>query len=421
MLTRNSNNSMCEMIKKLALVTLAISLVLTGCEKPNAQSGESFEKVRSDVNGRSESRSADDIRESAYDVANRSARWQIGQLGNLSYIPESHREKSENPKFWIQAAFYVGLNKWTETSGNKEFLAYIQKMAEDQNYELLQDRPYHADDHAIGQTYLWLAEQTGNEEAYKPTQELFDMILANPPHVGLEMIELHQQNGKSHSEGNCQTRWCWADALFMAPRTWLKLSNVTGDPKYFDYADKEFWTSADYLFSDQYGLFFRDSRYFEMKSDNGEPVFWGRGNGWVFAAIPLIIDELPEGHTSRSRYMELYKKIAASLLELQNDNGYWPASLMDPEKVKTPEVSGTGFITFGLAWGVNNGVLTDQRSKAIVEKAWAAIEKAVEPSGRVNWVQHVGKSPNPVKKSDSQLYGVGAVLLAASEMANWSE
>jgi len=295
-------------------------------------------------------------------------------------------------------------------------------MAKEQNYELLLDRPYHADDHTIGQTYLWLTEQTGNKDAYKPTQELFDKILANPPKVGLEMLDETSttQNG-AHFEGNCQDRWCWADALYMAPRTWLKLSNVTGDPKYFEYADKEFWASADYLFSDKYGLFFRDSRYFDMKNENGKPVFWGRGNGWVFAAIPLIIDDLPAGHPSRERYIELYKKNAAGLMKLQRENGYWPASLMDPDIVKTPEVSATGFITFGLAWGVNNGILTDAKSKEIVEKGWHAIEDAVEPNGRVNWVQHVGKSPDPVKKTDSQLYGVGAVLLAASEMVKWED
>ena len=108
-------------------------------------------------------------------------------------------------------------------------------------------------------------------------------------------------------------------------------------------------------------------------------------------------------------------------MALQKEDGYWPASLMDPDKVKTPEVSGTGFITFGLAWGVNNGILTDQRSKEIVEKGWEGITKAVSDDGRVHWVQHVGKSPDPVKESDSQLYGTGAVLLAASEMLKWNK
>ena len=194
---------------------------------------------------------------------------------------------------------------------------------------------------------------------------------------------------------------------------------MTGNPKYFEYADKEFWATVDYLFSEEYGLFYRDSRYFELKSDNGKPVFWSRGNGWVFAALPLIINDLPQDHPSRDRYIELYKKNAAGLLRAQNPNGYWPASLLDPNKVKTPEVSGTGFITYGLAWGVNNGILTEAKYKSAVLNGWRAIEQAIEPDGRVNWVQQVGKSPDPVKKSDTQLYGVGAVLLAAAEMSKW--
>lgn len=401
---------------KYAVLPLSAVLFMGGC----SESAPVVEQVQSsDV--QIEKVSTDDIHASAYDVANRAAKWQISQLGNLDYIPDSHRAKSENPKFWIQAAFYIGLTRWAETADSKELLGFIENMAQEQNYELLLDRPYHADDHTIAQTYLWLTEQTGNKAAYEPTKNLFDMILENPPEVGLEMIDLPEQPGKYHLEGNCQTRWCWADALFMSPRAWLQLSNVTGDPKYFEYADKEFWAAADYLFSDEYGLYYRDSRYFDKKSDNGEPVFWGRGNGWVFAAIPLIIDELPEDHPSKARYIDLYKKNAAALLKLQNDNGYWPASLRDPGKVKTPEVSGTGFITFGLAWGVNNDLLQGDEAKRVVEKGWAALERAVEPSGRVNWVQHVGKSPDPVKKSDSQLYGVGAVLLAASEMTKWQD
>ncbi|WP_394171896.1 glycoside hydrolase family 88/105 protein [Thalassotalea litorea] len=408
---------MLNKITKMAMLPFAITFGLTGCGEANQPANELSQPVAQVT-----TTSAESIRQSAYDIAKRAGHWQIEQFGNLSYIPESHREKSENPKFWIQAAFYIGLTKWTEISQDKEFLAYMEKMAAEQNYELLIDRPYHADDHTIGQTYLWLTEQTNNQQAYKPTQAHFDWILANKPDVGLTMLDSTASgSGNVHQEGNCQLRWCWADALFMAPRTWLKLSNVTGDPKYFEYADAEFWAAADYLFSDHYGLFFRDSRYFDMKSDNGEPVFWGRGNGWVFAALPLIIDDLPQGHPSKERYLALYKKNAASLLKLQTAEGYWPASLMDPEKVKTPEVSGTGFITYGLAWGVNNGILTEPDAKAVVEKGWAALTKAVEPSGRVNWVQHVGKSPDPVKKTDSQLYGVGAVLLAASEMSKWQE
>lgn len=411
---------------KLRLSTIALSLALG----LSACSGETPEQKTNTIDSKpakamemekSKEMQKQGIQSTAMRIGKSAANWQIAQLGNLNYIPESHRAKSENAKFWIQASFYIGLTRWIDATDDKQLASFVKEVAEEEDYELILERPYHADDHAIAQTYLWLAEHADIEAAYKPTKEVFDMILSKPPQVGLNMGDSESSTGKYHLEGNCQLRWCWADALFMAPRAWAQMTKVTGDPKYLEYGDKEFWAAADYLFSDEYGLFFRDSRYFDAKSDNGEPVFWGRGNGWVFAAIPMIIEELPEGHPSRARYIELYKKHAEGLMALQKEDGYWPASLMDPDKVKTPEVSGTGFITFGLAWGVNNGILNDQRSKDIVEKGWSAITQAVTDDGRVHWVQHVGKSPDPVKESDSQLYGTGAVLLAASEMLEWNK
>lgn len=361
--------------------------------------------------------SAKNIQASAENIGEKVANWQVNHLDNFDYIAKRYHNATSDPKNWIQAAFYIGLTEWTETVNDQNLLTHIKKMAVSEDYELRMHRKTHADDHAIGQTYLWLTEQTGNQNAYKNIQNLFDEILANPPQVGLKMEE--EKKKRYAFEGPCQDRWCWSDALFMAPRTWLKLSNVTDNPKYFAYADKEFWATVDYLFSEEYGLFYRDSRYFTLKSDNGKPVFWSRGNGWVFAALPLIINDLPENHPSRAKYIELYKKNAEGLVRIQNENGYWPASLLDPGKVKTPEVSGTGFITYGLAWGVNQGLLTSAKYKNAVVKGWQAIEQAVEPNGRVNWVQQVGKSPDPVQKSDTQLYGVGAVLLAASELTKW--
>ncbi|MDO6693305.1 glycoside hydrolase family 88 protein [Aliiglaciecola sp. 3_MG-2023] len=359
------------------------------------------------------------IRQSALSVGQHVAGWQIEQVenNNYDYLDKRYHTSSSNPLGWIQGAFYIGLTRWVETVDDQTSLAHIEKMAKDQGYQLMLKRPLHGDDHAIGQTFLWLSEQTDNTAAFKPTQQLFDSILANPPKVSLEMIE--EEPPRRGFEGACQDRWCWSDALFMAPRTWLKLSNITGDEKYFNYADKEYWATVDYLYSEKYDLFFRDSRYFEKKSDNGQPVFWSRGNGWVFAGLPLIIDDLPKDHPSRNKYIALFKRFAAALQPIQNPSGYWSPSLLDPNKVTTPETSGTGFITFGLAWGVNNGLLTDPKYKTAALKGWQAIERATQANGKVNWVQQVGKSPDPVAEHETQFYGAGAVLLAASEMTKW--
>lgn len=105
----------------------------------------------------------------------------------------------------------------------------------------------------------------------------------------------------------CLQRWCWCDALFMAPPTWLALAAATGDDKYSVFADEEFWNTHEYLFrlvpedAPGGGLFLRDSRFFEPDEDTGQLIFWGRGNGWVYAGLTSILELLPEDHPSRSR------------------------------------------------------------------------------------------------------------------------
>jgi unsaturated rhamnogalacturonyl hydrolase len=402
------------MIKAKPVLLIGLSSLLIGCTQDSEQTSVVTEPPASQAAPTVSISDTEAIRNSALELGTKAVNWQLAHLDNFDYIPERHREKTSDPKEWMQAAFYVGLTRWTDATDDTGLVAQIAQTAEDNAFQL-GARPLHGDDHAIGQTYLWVYEHTGNTAAYAPTQEAFDAILADKPSNSLEFFESEEPG----FEGTCQDRWCWADALFMAPRTWLKLSNATGDPRYFEYGDNEYWATTEYLFSDDYGLFFRDSRYFERKSDNGNHVFWSRGNGWVFAALPLIIDDLPNGHPSKVRYLELYTKMAKSLVKVQNPNGYWPASLMDANKVKTPETSGTGFITFGLAWGVNNGVLTDKATAGAVEKGWAALADAIGDDGMLHWVQQVGKSPDPVQENETQLYGVGAFLLAASEMTQW--
>jgi rhamnogalacturonyl hydrolase YesR len=68
---------------------------------------------------------------------------------------------------------------------------------------------------------------------------------------------------------------------------------------------------------------------------------------------------------------------------------------------------------------VNNGILTDGKYSQAVEKGWNALTQAIQANGKVNWVQQVGKSPDPVAEHETQFYGAGAVLLAASEMTKW--
>ena len=96
-------------------------------------------------------------------------------------------------------------------------------------------------------------------------------------------------------------------------------------------------------------------------------------------------------------------------------------SLDDPALFKNPETSGTAFFGFGLAWGINQGILKGDKYIQARDKAWASMKDAVQPNGMVGWVQQIGKDPQLTVKDSSQLYGVGGFLLMASEMIEAGE
>jgi len=52
----------------------------------------------------------------------------------------------------------------------------------------------------------------------------------------------------------------------------------------------------------------------------------------------------------------------------------------------------------------------------MVRRGWASMVKAVRPDGMLGWVQRIGDKPGATGQDTSEVYGVGALLLAGSEV-----
>ncbi|MCQ9335101.1 glycoside hydrolase family 88 protein, partial [Corynebacterium phoceense] len=150
---------------------------------------------------------------------------------------------------------------------------------------------------------------------------------------------------------------------------------------------------TDFLLDPVEQLYYRDSRFFERRDAQRRKHFWARGNGWVFAGMARIIPLLPKNSPDRVRMEGLFRTMAAKLKTLQKTDGYWAPSLLAAEG-SPPESSGTGFFTYGMAWGVNAGVLPRAEYAPVAKRGWAALERAVQPDGRLGWVQQVSDRPD---------------------------
>jgi len=338
------------------------------------------------------------------------ADWQLARMdgsGDISRLTSETR----NPRSWEQAAFWIGMTRLADAGAPPRIKQAIIDMGR-ANAWRPGERPYHADDHAITQAYLWAAENGAGPEARAPTRAAFDRVVDQPAETTLAFYAPPRGQG----DVECLKRWCWSDALFMAPAALVELSKQTGEAKYRDFAMKEYWATTDFLYDPVEHLYYRDSRFFERRDDQQRKMFWSRGNGWVIAGIPHILPNLPEGSADRQRIETLFKEMAAKLKDIQKPDGYWAPSLLAPENAP-PESSGTGFFTYGLAWGINHGLLPREEYEPVVRRGWVALNRAIQPDGRLGYVQQVSDRPETVEAQDTQFYGVGAFLLAATEMA----
>ncbi len=301
---------------------------------------------------------------------------------------------------WTFATLYLGMLAASKTLHDPSYENTVLKVAEHYQWTL-GPRQTHADDQAIGQVYLQLYRQRPDPVRIAPLRTQFDRIMQIP-------------------DDPARPVWWWCDALFMAPPVWAGLSSTTNDSKYLEYMDHEWHITADLLWDPHEKLFSRDASYLTKREANGRKVFWSRGNGWVMGGLAGVLQALPEGDRRRAFYLQKLKDMSESVVTLQGDDGLWRAGLLDAGAYRRPEISGSAFFVYAMTWGVRNGILDRKRYEPVIARAWAGILKHIYADGRLGDIQPVGEAPGAYTPGASYVFGVGAFLLAGSELDQWS-
>jgi unsaturated rhamnogalacturonyl hydrolase len=319
---------------------------------------------------------------------------------------------THDPADWTNAALYAGMVEWAAIAGNDTYYNWLREISEKNSwsYKVRNNTlgRYHADDYCVGQTYIELYRKYKDKNMIRPIKAYLDRILKDPAKGDLLFVNTNDYWSTQ--------RWSWCDALFMGPTVWAKMANVTGKKKYLSFMYSEYKATTDYLYDIDEDLYYRDSNYFTRREANGAKVFWGRGNGWVFAGLPIIIRELPANYEHKEYFVTIFKKMAAKILSLQSPEGFWHASLLDPSSFPNPEMSATAFFTYGIAWGINNGYLDREAYLPAVIKGWRSMVSSVWPDGKVGFIQPIGADPKSVTRDMTEVYGIGGFLMAGTEI-----
>jgi len=323
---------------------------------------------------------------------------------------EDHPIFAKAPTDWTNGAYYTGVSRAHQTTKNPAFLKALKEMGQRNKWQTW-ERFYHADDVAISYSYLYLKRLGIEKVDLQPTAQFIEDHLYKD-HVWKTGIPDKDQ----------KILWWWCDALFMAPPVLTHFSNQMGNRNYLEEMHRYYVETYDLLFDKEEHLFARDVRFQwkgdtdDIKEANGEKIFWSRGNGWVLGGLALVLDAMPKDYKHRSFYVELFQKMANKIKTIQPEDGLWRTSLLAPESYDHGEVSGSGFYTFALTWGINNGLLDKEDYTPVVKKAWKALMICQQSDGKVGWVQNIGASPEPATEDSWQNYGTGAFLLAGSEI-----
>lgn len=330
------------------------------------------------------------------------ADWQIDNFHSVKH----------HPLDWTNGALYAGMMAWAKIAPDQKYIDWLSKIGRRYAWQP-HKRMYHADDVVVSQMYLDMYQlKKSNTTSYRilgPTKARIDYVIAHPSKGSLLL---------NYRDALTLERWSWCDALFMAPPVYVKLANITGDDKYLTFMDKEFKATYDFLYDPEEHLFFRDHRYFPEKKleANGKKIFWGRGNGWVMGGLVALLRDLPKHNPSRPFYEKLYIEMAEKVADCQGKTGFWHASMLDHESFPNPETSSSAFFCYALTYGINAGLLDKKKYTPVVTKAWQSLVSAVFADGKLGWVQPIGENPKNVTANMTEVYGVGAFLLAGTEM-----
>jgi unsaturated rhamnogalacturonyl hydrolase len=380
-------------MNKLTAILIVFAAVLSASSIALAQDTQSVQSAtaeRDDDPGPLATNLSPKLRRSDILKAMKSvADWQLKQA-------ESHYNIQ-----WTYAALYDGMLAASRATGDNRYHDRVLEVAQQNQWDL-GPRFEHADDQAIGLTYLAFYAETPERKRIDPTRDRMDKLLVRPDDPNKNL-------------------WWWCDALYMAPPVLAQLSIATKDQRYLDFMDHEWSLTSAALYDPAEHLYFRDNRFLTMREANGQKVFWSRGNGWVLAGLAVVLERMPENYPNRAKYLEQYRQMAERIAALQRSDGLWRASLLDADSYPNPEISGSAFFAYAMAWGINHRILDRKKYLPVVEKAWRGMLTHIYANGRLGSIQPIGGEPGEFKPSSSYVYGVGAFLLAGSELANLSE
>lgn len=207
----------------------------------------------------------------------------------------------------------------------------------------------------------------------------------------------------------------WADSVFMAGLFLARYGIERGRPECLDEALRQVQLHVDTLFDPQERLFFHG---FDCASGRNIGEQWGRGNGWMVAALADLIGWLEPADPRRRALTATFQTVMARALELRSSDGRLRTLLVVPASYL--ETTCTALFGYAALRGAATGLL-DARFQAWGSQIVETLTPLVDAAGRIADCSY-GTNPDTrevymTRPFDQSLYADGIMLMLLSEAA----
>lgn len=328
--------------------------------------------------------------------------------------------KPEVRSFWDNAAYHTGNMEAYFLTGNEAYRQYSEAWAKHNGWKGAKSNDRSKWKYSYGESdeYVLFGDY---QVCFQTYADLYNIAPENYKIQRAREVMEYQMSTPQNDY------WWWSDGLYMVMPVMTKMYKITHNHLYLDKLYEYITYSDQIMFDKDENLYYRDAKYVypKHKSVNGKKDFWARGDGWVLAGLAKVLKDLPKDYKHYEFFAQKFQNMAKAVAAIQQPEGYWTRSMMDPEHAPGPETSGTAFFTYGFLWGINNGFLDEATYKPVVDKAWKYLSKtALQENGAVGYVQPIGEKAIPGQVVDAKStanFGVGAFLLAACEYVRYLE
>ena len=325
---------------------------------------------------------------------------------------------SSDPKMkwmWGEALLGFALDELDNVNNTNVYTDFLTKYCD---YWVSVDPIVDQSDTAAPGLITYAMYKKTNNEAYKKLTDKVLNYIRYEPRLIYDCLNHLGSSGK----GKIYPKSVWVDSVMMFSVFTSLYAKENNDEELLEFASRQPRQYASMMFNEKYHLW---AHSYWVKAKRAFPqrkIFWGRGNGWVICAFPLILDNIGLDHKEAKEIIDIYTKTSDAILSSMNED-YTVNTLLKHKSYK--ELSATALIAAGWLHGIRCGYLSDKFLEPALNAFYKCVDSLIFEEDKVLMPSISGPTiPVPLFPKlgykltpcgNNWSYGVAALIFAAIE------